>query len=516
MRAEIGVFVCSFAGGKEGSLDIKELAAFARGLPGVAWVKVISELCRDAARSEMVSTLREKDVDRFVVAACSPMVQERRLMSIAAEAGLNPFMFTMANVREQGALVHHGREAQRKAETLLSMAVAKCSLLAPAPFDRRVPETRMVVVLGDGLRAALCADALNVQGMETVIVSPSVPLRLPILMYDSLATRLKKGRKVKTLRGEVVEADGAPGAFELLVEGDGPSAIRCGAMVVAFDPQDAGEGMGAKGLEEALDSGKIPGSIAIIADSWEPSFAPPELDLALNAAFRLKAAREDCRILIVTRDIRARGATEELHRKAQAAGVHFIRSEDEPRLGKGSSPELTVTDQVLGPLSIKSELIVDLRSGRNEASARACAMLGIATRPDGTPKEAKCRLVPGESLKAGLFVLDAWTEWCADDVLLDAGAVAGRASSLLRFEIEEGGAVAQVEEGKCSACLTCVRICPYGAPRMNDDMKAEIKFELCQGCGMCVTVCPSKAIDMHVYSDGQLAAEARAALGGKG
>jgi heterodisulfide reductase subunit A len=240
------------------------------------------------------------------------------------------------------------------------------------------------------------------------------------------------------------------------------------------------------------------------------------LDLALIAAFRLKAAREDCRILIVTKDIRARGAMEELQRKAQMAGVHFIRSEDEPRLGKMSSPEITVTDQVLGPLSFKADLIVDLRSGRNEASARACAILGIATRPDGTPKEAKCRLVSGESLKAGVFVLDAWTEWCADDVLLDARAVAGRASSLLRSEIEEGGPIAQVEEGKCSACLTCVRICPYGAPRMNEEMKAEIKFELCQGCGMCVTACPSKAIDMHLYSDGQLAAEARAALGGKG
>ena len=86
MSGEIGVFVCSFAGGAKGSLDMDSLTTFARSLPEVAWAKKIDELCKDSARSEIVSSIREGGVDRFVVAACSPMTQERRLMSLAAES----------------------------------------------------------------------------------------------------------------------------------------------------------------------------------------------------------------------------------------------------------------------------------------------------------------------------------------------------------------------------------------------------------------------------------------------
>ncbi len=515
MTGEVGVLVCSFAGGKEKGIDTKTLAAFARNLPEVAWSSVVDDLCSEPSRPKIVSMLKETGVDRFVVAACSPMIQERRLMSIAAEAGLNPFMFTVANVREQSALVHNGEEAQRKAEVLLSMAAAKCLLLAPAPYDLRIPEDRSVAILGDGVRAALVAQSLEARDIETVIVAPSKPLRLPILMDEAIAERLTTGKKGQMVIGEIVEADGAPGAFELLVEGEEPGAIRCGAVITAFDPLPATDEIGAKQLEEALESGKVPSSVAIIADSWDPTVAPPQLDLALKASMRLKAAREGCQILIITRDIKARGTMEGLQREVQGMGVQFIRSEDAPAVRVDRTSEVAITDQVLGPLAFKVEAVVDLRSRRNEASARACAALGIATRPDGTPREAKARLEAGESLKAGVFVMDAWTEWCADDVMLDARAVAGRVSALLDSSIEEGGPVAQVEEGKCSACLTCVRICPYGAPRMNDSMKAEIRFELCQGCGMCVTACPSKAIDMHCYSDQQLATEAHAALGGK-
>jgi heterodisulfide reductase subunit A len=336
-----------------------------------------------------------------------------------------------------------------------------------------------------------------------------------LLFDDELGRSLKTGKKVRALKGEVVEVDGAPGAFEVLLEGGERAALRCGAIVVAFDPAPIDIAVGAKRLEEMIQSNKVPASVGIVADSWNPASSPPELDRVLSYSFRLKAARPDAQILIVVRDIHASGAIEELQREAQKAGVSFARSEQPPKIGRRGSAEIVAHDQVLGPLSFRVDEVVDLRSERNEECARACAVLGIATRPDGTPREAKARLEGGESLKGGVFVFDAWTEWCAADVLLDSSAIAGRVQELLGSPIEEGGAIAQVEEGKCSACLTCVRICPYGAPRMNDDMKAIIKFELCQGCGMCVTACPSKAIDMHCYSDQQLATEAHAALGGR-
>jgi heterodisulfide reductase subunit A len=519
VTGEIGVFVCSFAGGAEANLGTDDLAEFARSLPDVAWTKTLSEICKNPARSEIVTSLKSGGVDRFVVAACSPMIQERRLMSLAAESGLNPYMFTVANVREQSALVHSKEDALGKAKLLLSMAVAKCALLTPAPYDVRTPERRSVAVFGDGMRAVLSVGALSERGIGTTVVSPVTPFRHPTFVDEALADRLRSAEKTRTLVGEIVEVDGAPGAFELLIEGEESFGVRCGAILVAFDPEEeielANGVVGAMGLEGLLDGGKIPRSAAIVVGSWDLVTQAPPLEKGMNAALRMGAARQDCEITIISRDIIARGGMEERQLEAQKAGVRFVRSEEAPIIEPGPAPRVTVTDQVLGVLGLNADLVVDMRSSRNEVSLRACRALGIATRPDGTPKEAKARLAAGESLKAGVFVFDPWTEWCGGDVVLDAEAIAARIAELLGSGIEEGGPVAQVEEGKCSACLTCVRICPYGAPRMNDEMKASIKFELCQGCGMCVTACPSKAIDMHCYSDQQLDAEALAALGGR-
>ena len=191
----------------------------------------------------------------------------------------------------------------------------------------------------------------------------------------------------------------------------------------------------------------------------------------MSAASRMKAARAGCEITIIVRDIIARGTMEERQLAAQRSGVRFIRSEDAPIIAPGPKPKVTVMDQVLGALTLSASLVVDMRSGRNEACERACRTLGIATRPDGTPKEAKVRLAVGESLKAGVFVFDPWTEWCGGDVSLDAEAIAARIAKLLGSGIEEGGAVAEVDKEKCSACLACVRSCPYGAPQIGEEAR---------------------------------------------
>ena len=184
-------------------------------------------------------------------------------------------MFTVANVREQSALVHSEEKAQKKAETLLSMAVAKCALLTPAPYDVRTPERRTVVILGDGMRAMLSIGALAELGIGATVISPVTPLRLPPFIDEVLAVRLSSVEKTRTLTGEAIEVDGAPGAFEVLVEGEDVVGVRCGAVLVAFDPEDdieRADGLiGPKGLEEMLDAGKIPDSAAIIAGSWHPA-----------------------------------------------------------------------------------------------------------------------------------------------------------------------------------------------------------------------------------------------------
>jgi heterodisulfide reductase subunit A-like polyferredoxin len=100
-----------------------------------------------------------------------------------------------------------------------------------------------------------------------------------------------------------------------------------------------------------------------------------------------------------------------------------------------------------------------------------------------------------------------------EDMVVEAGAVAARASEFIgRGTIEVGGAVAEVDQEKCSACLSCLRLCPYSAPIIGQAGKAEVRVELCQGCGSCVALCPSRAIDIYSFSDAQMIAQAKVAI----
>ncbi len=89
-------------------------------------------------------------------------------------------------------------------------------------------------------------------------------------------------------------------------------------------------------------------------------------------------------------------------------------------------------------------------------------------------------------------------------ILQAQGAVARACTILSRKNLMVGGVIAKVEEDKCAACLTCVRVCPYNVPRINERFVAEINSVQCQGCGICAAECPGKAIQLQHYTDKQV------------
>ncbi|MCX6652097.1 MAG: 4Fe-4S binding protein [Methanomassiliicoccales archaeon] len=515
----IGVFICESAGGSEGSLDLRSLGKHVSSLPEVSFVRFIDQVCKETGQAQMLQALNKDEVDRFVVAACSPLSKERMLMRLAAEAGLNPFMFTIANVREQSAFVHSKAGADLKAKRLLRMAVEKCRLLAPAPYDVRIPDSRTVLVVGDGLRAALAAEDLRALDLEVMILVEEGMLRLPRFLDPTLAEALKRSEEGSPIiSGHLASLDGVPGAFDVLTEGKTSGAVRCGAVIIAFDPLPAKleEGiMGPMHFEELMAGGaRLPLSLVIVVDDWKSEFHSPQaMEWAMRTAVAVRTRSPESSVRILCRDISSRGELESEQLRAQRHGTIFMRTERAPTVTPGERAIVRTVDPIVGELALDADAVILVGSDLNAGSASTCFVLGLAMRPDGMPRESKVRLRAGESLRAGIYVIDPWSEWSSGDVRLDCAAVAARAAALLLSPgIEEGGAVAQVEAGKCSACLSCVRICPYGAPYVTDEGKAEVRYELCQGCGMCVTSCPGKAIDMHCYSDAQIAAEGKAAL----
>jgi heterodisulfide reductase subunit A len=133
----------------------------------------------------------------------------------------------------------------------------------------------------------------------------------------------------------------------------------------------------------------------------------------------------------------------------------------------------------------------------------------VTVHSTGFFMEAHMKLRPVDFTTEGVFLAGlAHYPKPIDEALAQATAAAQRATIMLsKDEMTFSGVISKVEPEKCAACLTCVRLCPYGAPRITEEHKAEIVPALCQGCGICASVCPGKAIDLQHFTDDQVIQE---------
>jgi heterodisulfide reductase subunit A len=167
----IGVFVCYCGLNIAGTVDVEDVAEYARKLPGVVYVKTNRYTCADPGQEEIRKGVRDHKLNRVVVAACSPRMHEPTFRRTVAEAGLNPFLYEMANIREFSSWCHQGtpKEATEKAKELVKMAVAKVRLLEPLNVIE-VPVTNRALVVGAGVAGASAALDLAEMGYQVYLV----------------------------------------------------------------------------------------------------------------------------------------------------------------------------------------------------------------------------------------------------------------------------------------------------------------------------------------------------------
>ena len=167
----------------------------------------------------------------------------------------------------------------------------------------------------------------------------------------------------------------------------------------------------------------------------------------------------------------------------------------EPSLGRDleMNPDLLVLAAPMVP-----------RADRHELSD----LLRVPLNADGFFLEAHMKLRPVDFASEGLFLCGtAHAPKFIGETIAQANAVAGRAASILsRKKMPVGGQTAWVDADKCVSCMTCVHVCPYMAPHINEFNKAEVQGVACMGCGSCTAECPAKAITLRHYADAQLLA----------
>ncbi len=551
----IGVFVCNCGVNISSVVDVAKVEQYAKTLPGVAFSTQNLFTCSQDSQDQMKAIIKEQNLNRIVVAACTPKTHEGIFMDTLAACGLNKYLFEMANIRNQNSWSHSSEPAAAtdKALDLVRMAVARAATLNPLQ-EKKIPVKQRALVVGGGIAGMNAALTMADQGFETVLVEKEAELggmarRLTetiegASVQDYLAGligKVKNHAKIQVLaQSLIVGFEGFKGNFvtEVLV---GPGMyerkISHGVAVLAtganeYKPVEFQYGQDERiitqvDLSQRLDEKGADDLNQVVMiqcvgsrNDENPNCSRICCQAAVKNALHIKKLNPEANVFILYRDMRTYGFLEEYYTEARKQGVIFSRfaKEDPPRVEKGPEGlQVYFKDHVLGRTIVVSSDLLALSAGmRPEDTEELTSIMKLARNAEGYFMEAHVKLRPVDMATEGIFVCGtAHSPKLIHETISQAYAAASRAITYLSQEYLTLSAVtAKVKQELCASCLVCVRSCPYGVPKINAEGVSAIDEALCQGCGVCASECPAKAIELSWYEDNQIVSKIDALLEG--
>jgi heterodisulfide reductase subunit A-like polyferredoxin len=549
----IGVFVCHCGINIGGVVDVPEVKEYARALPGVSYVDENLYTCSQDTQTKMKEVIQEQGLNRVVVASCSPRTHEPLFQATVREAGLNRYLFEMANIRDQCSWVHMDDKngATDKAKDLVRMAVASAGFVLPLQ-EQTLAVTKKAMVIGGGASGMTAALGLADQGFNVFLLEKENRLggNLHLLHYTidntdvqtymhSLIERVRTNPSIQViLDGVIVDTTGFKGNFKTGIMSGSAMAYRQiehGVSIIAtggeeYKPKeylygDDNRVMTQQELEGAIARNEFnvrnTKNVVMIQcvgsrNDEHPYCSRLCCSAAIKNALKIKALDPEINIYILYRDIRTYGLLEEYYTKAREAGVLFIRYDPdhkpEVRIEQGAL-KVSVHDPSLGEeLDLNPQLLVLSAAVIPRENDELSTLMKLQRTPEGFFLEAHMKLRPVDLATEGIFLCGlAHSPKPLPESLSQAAAAVSRACTLLSHDtITVGGMVATVDPEKCAVCLNCVRVCPYDVPFINEDSVAQIDAARCQGCGSCAAECPGKAIQLQHSTDRQILAKAEA------
>ncbi|MBA7505835.1 Ion-translocating oxidoreductase complex subunit B [subsurface metagenome] len=546
----IGVFICHCGTNIGGFLDVPSLVEYAKTLPNVTFATDNLYSCSEVGLSLIKEKIEEHDLNRIVVASCTPRTHEPLFRSTCQEAGLNPYLFEMVNIRDQCSWVHmkETEAATEKAKILIEMGVAKALLLQPLKkFKIDINPTALII--GGGIAGMTAALNLANQEFKVILIEKEPELGgLLKYLYKLYPTHddaskvlevrnlVENHKKIKVITStEPVKIEGFIGNYKVSVKRrDGIYDIDTGIIIVAtgaqvFKPKGL---FGYNGstiitqleLEQLLKENKINvKNIVMIqcvgARNEERRYCSNICCMtALKNAMLIKELKPDANITIIFRDIQTQGTTyEEYYRKAREKGITFIRYIPEKvPIVKESNIEV-YNDYLNQDISILYDMIVlSTPLIANPDSENLAKMLKVPLEENHFFLEAHVKLRPVDFATDGIYVCGS-AHWPADipEAISQAYAAASRASTIISKDVlEVEGAIAEVDEDLCVGCGICIKICPYNAISKDENGIVHVTEASCKGCGLCGATCPENAITSHHFTTKQILAQILAS-GGK-
>nr|QNO43773.1 NAD(P)H-quinone oxidoreductase subunit I, chloroplastic [Methanosarcinales archaeon ANME-2c ERB4]QNO43872.1 NAD(P)H-quinone oxidoreductase subunit I, chloroplastic [Methanosarcinales archaeon ANME-2c ERB4] len=546
----IGVVVCDCGINIASVVDVPAVVEYVNTLPHVVHAYEQTYACSTDSLDNIKDVIKEHNLNRVVVASCTPRTHEPLFQDTCRDAGLNPYLFELANIREHCSWVHQQEPelATEKAKDIVRMSVARVALLDPL-YTQKLDFNHGGVVIGGGVAGMTAALDIAEKGFTTYLIEKEPELGGLLRTF----TRLQDGRTTGEILDPMIaavtsnpnltvytgttldEVEGAMGRFKGKLSNG--TEIEFGSAIIAtganeFVPEGY-FGYGADNvitqsvLEVKLDEGTVDATNVVMIqcaggrNDERPYCSRVCCTTAMKNAIRLKEEDPERNIYVLYRDIRTYGVWEELYTRARETGVLFMRynEDDEPVVSDGT---VTITDKLLNDtlFEIATDLVVLSAPLVAPDGVEDTAMLfKVPVDSNRFFLEAHIKLRPVDFATDGVFLAgSAQAPKLVDESISQASAAASRACSILAKEqLETSGVISVVDEEVCIGCGRCVEVCPYGAPELKEveivteeitymTRKSEIDPAICKGCGSCAAECPTSAITSRHFTTKQISA----------
>ena len=546
----IGVWTCHCGINIGSVVDVPAVAEYAKTLPYVVLSDQSQYACAQDCLEAISKAITEHDLNRVVVASCTPRTHEPLFREACRDGGLNKYLFNMANIRDQCSWIHmHAHEAAtKKAKDLLRMSIAKAALLEPL-VGSEIPVTNAAVVVGGGITGMSAALDIASQGFPVHIVEKEKELGGFALKFnhredgkevaDFLKETIKKVESNPLITvhksAKIKDIPGFVGNFKVLLENG--KELEVGAVLFAVGAQQYipteykyGSDKSVKTLievEKELAEGKFTGKnvafIQCVGSRCDTSNYCSRVCCsgALRNAIQMKMKDPTVNVTIVHKDIRTYGFREEQYNQASKVGVKFLRYCVDDSLPEYSNGTIRAKDSILGlDVALPVDTVVlaaGIRPGREEKEVLA-KMVKVPISKDGFFFEAHQKLRPVDFATEGVYVAGAahWPKFMDECIAQASGAAARMLTIISKPKLISEGIIAVSNPDLCDGCGVCEGCCDYNAITIEcrEDGKSwsNVNPGLCKGCGSCVASCPAGAMEQRGFRNKQIVAEIDALL----